>query len=649
MNVPPTCCTKSRSSRSITSTTIITFLILLSTNLIHSTNAILPTAAIDVKINDSSSSYTLLASQGNFAPYLPMTPTDNPITRPMFPPQNDPLLCSDISSLSTTDNSNKKENTSPFVYIVPRGSCTFEHKALVAQLYGAAGIIIYGTLSSRYGYNATTHTIDYPLEYYDYDCSIQKGGGKVNIPKNKLIGFDDNDNNSNNNSNEKKPYDQGNDKLLSGTKESGNLCALYSDNNQFEQSCPSQKCLLTGNQTTTTTSTTTTTTTTTTPTMEACCAWDTHIFLYKDDSMSDPKTGQEYQPITIPSFYITMEEADQLINSMNTYNQNVSLIMYSRYYPKYNLSTVIIWAVGVFVAAIASYLSASEIRHVRKDVEKKVLTDHYDNNNSNNNNNGAGGAVSMRGYERVSNQGESGSNDSQSFRRAIAPEETLELTASHAIFFIVFSTAGLLTLFFFKIYNIVKVFYAFGCSGAIMQVIVLPIYYYMAKKMNFRDRVVFTQADIGQVTIIDAVAIVTSYGLGAVWIYIAFAYRHAETIPFFWIMQNIMGACMCIMFLQTMKLNSIKVASILLTAAFVYDIFFVFVTPYLTKGGKSIMVDVATSGGPPKADPSWCEKYPDGPECQGGGKFKFLNLYFLSLTFYLESITNLHVLAFVIV
>ncbi len=619
MNFPPTCCTKSRSSWSITNTTIITFLILLSTNL-KSTNAILPTAAIDVKINnsDSSSSYTLLASQGNFAPYLPMTPSDNPITRPIFPPLSDPLLCSDISSLSTTDNSNKNENT-PFVYIVPRGSCTFEHKALVAQLYGAAGIIIYGTLSSRYGYNTTTHTIDYPLEYYDYDCSIQKGGGIVNIPKNKLIGFDDDNNNSNN---EKKPYDQGNDKLLSGTKDSGNLCALYSDN-QFEQNCPSQKCLLTGNQTTTTTKTT----------MEACCAWDTHIFLYKDDSMSDPKSGQEYQPITIPSFYITMEEADQLINSMNTYNQNVSLIMYTRYYPKYNLSTVVIWAVGVFVAAIASYLSASEIRLVRKDVEMKVLTDHYNNSN----NNGGGGAVSMRGYERVSNQGESGTNDSQSFRRAIAPEETLELTAAHAIFFIVFSTCGLLTLFFFKIYSVVKVFYAFGCSGAIMQVIVLPLYYYMAKKMNFRDRVILTQADIGQVTIIDALAIVTSYGLGTVWIYMAFAYRHSETIPFFWIMQNIMGACMCIMFLQTMKLNSIKVASILLTAAFFYDIFFVFVTPYLTKGGKSIMVDVATSGGPPKADPSWCEKYPDGPECQGGGKF--LNLFVI--TFYLESNSKL--------
>jgi len=36
------------------------------------------------------------------------------------------------------------------------------------------------------------------------------------------------------------------------------------------------------------------------------------------------------------------------------------------------------------------------------------------------------------------------------------------------------------------------------------------------------------------------------------------------------------------------------------------------------------MVDVATSGGPPTADPSWCEKYPDGPECQGGDPLPML-------------------------
>jgi hypothetical protein len=63
---------------------------------------------------------------------------------------------------------------------------------------------------------------------------------------------------------------------------------------------------------------------------------------------------------------------------------------------------------------------------------------------------------------------------------------------------------------------------------------------------------------------------------------------------------------MCVLFLQVIKMNSLKVAAALLIVAFFYDIFFVFLSPYIFS--KSVMIDVATSGGPPTADPLWCEK-----------------------------------------
>jgi signal peptide peptidase-like protein 2B len=140
------------------------------------------------------------------------------------------------------------------------------------------------------------------------------------------------------------------------------------------------------------------------------------------------------------------------------------------------------------------------------------------------------------------------------------------------------------------------------------------------------DRVACTTSflDIGTVTILQMVASLVSYAIGATWLYMALTFLHPDENTFFWVMQDVFGACMCIMFLSTMRLNSIKVATTLLIAAFVYDIFFVFVTPYLTKGGKSIMVDVATSGGPPKADPSWCEKYPHDHDCRGGDPLPML-------------------------
>jgi signal peptide peptidase-like protein 2B len=113
-----------------------------------------------------------------------------------------------------------------------------------------------------------------------------------------------------------------------------------------------------------------------------------------------------------------------------------------------------------------------------------------------------------------------------------------------------------------------------------------------------------------------------AYLIALAWLVIAFTDRNAEARTFFWITQNIFGSCMCIMFLKTIRLNSIEVASILLVVAFFYDIFFVFITPYIFK--KSIMITVATSGGPPTADASWCEKYPDDANCQGGNPLPML-------------------------
>jgi hypothetical protein len=63
--------------------------------------------------------------------------------------------------------------------------------------------------------------------------------------------------------------------------------------------------------------------------------------------------------------------------------------------------------------------------------------------------------------------------------------------------------------------------------------------------------------------------------------------HHIQSNTFFWITQNVMGACMCIMFLSIIKLNSIRVASILLVVAFAYDIFFVFITPSSSRASQS--------------------------------------------------------------
>ncbi|KAM6351317.1 signal peptide peptidase-like 2A isoform 6-T7 [Alca torda] len=60
-----------------------------------------------------------------------------------------------------------------------------------------------------------------------------------------------------------------------------------------------------------------------------------------------------------------------------------------------------------------------------------------------------------------------------------------------------------------------------------------------------------------------------------------------------WILQNILGVAFCLNFIKTLKMPNFKSCVILLGLLLLYDVFFVFITPFITKNGASIMVEVA--------------------------------------------------------
>ncbi|XP_069013895.1 signal peptide peptidase-like 2 isoform X1 [Embiotoca jacksoni] len=60
-----------------------------------------------------------------------------------------------------------------------------------------------------------------------------------------------------------------------------------------------------------------------------------------------------------------------------------------------------------------------------------------------------------------------------------------------------------------------------------------------------------------------------------------------------WVLQDALGIAFCLYMLKTVRLTTFKACTLLLTVLFVYDVFFVFVTPFITKSGESIMVEVA--------------------------------------------------------
>ncbi|KAL3775884.1 hypothetical protein ACHAWO_012902 [Cyclotella atomus] len=591
-------------------------------------HAILPTAIVEIN------NIQLLASQASFGiPPLSYENRHSATWTVALPPSDDELLCND----SSNNNRAMQQSGQGVVMLAPRGTCSFQRKALNAQKSGASALIIYGTLSSRYGYNSTMNSMEWPADKYDYDCHL----GSASIPSSEYMSkFDFGSG-----------YNPQNDVYLSGRHEE-NLCLKYADSEDMDGSCVSNKCLLTGQNTTEGSITN----------YQACCAWDLHVWLFSDSTMKDEEL------VSIPAVYITMEEADVLLDMVRgaaDVGNVVTLSVYERYVPKYNFSAVLIWAFGVFVAWIASYISSGEYRRVWKRIKMQRSLE-----GANISNDDGGGNVSGnvgRSPGRTSSSVMS-SEERGVYRAPVEQQEqttrivsrhassgtsedpdSVELTAQHALGFIVMASTSLLVLFFFKIYNVVKIVYAFGCSGALVQIVIHPGLWWLFAKLKWEKPLQYVdwlteekvnraaanggwkgQAMVclweftGPIAPVDLVAVAISYGIGAVWLYVAFSIPHPDTIAFYWIMQDIFGTCMCILFLSTIKLNSIKVAAILLIVAFFYDIFFVFVTPLLTKHGESIMVNVATTGGPPKADPSWCEKYPHDADCKGGDPLPML-------------------------
>jgi len=525
--------------------------------------------------------------------------------------------------------------------------------------------------SNNDAYTRDDYTIDdvkWPIDKQDYDCD----NGQAFIPSDVFT-------NKLNFITSPGGYDDTNDDYLIGNSEN-NMCVKYAAADEtFVSACESQRCLITGKNVTDGGSDGNIK-------YEACCAWDFAIWLYQDTTL----TADEIKEVTIPAVYITMQQAMEFLDLMNGVSSNndggddgndynngdpIVLSMYARDRPSVNSSAIIIWALGVFVAWLASYLSSSDYRSYAKAIRMKSHLVAR-----------AGGVAAVaataaggQGGENVerpppspsqsrerSTTATAASPPSESGERTIyrdddedaaeavitnrnvqpqhyQEEESLELDASHAIFFIVLASTSLLVLFFFKIFNVVKIFYAFGCSGAFAQVVLYPLLTRVFRKLRWKSPMrpmeclseenatraalnggckgkilMCLYSFFGPITLLDVMANTIAYAVGGTWLYIAFTVLHPGSNVFYWIVQDVFGACMCITFLGTIKINAIRVAAILLTVAFFYDIFFVFVTPLLTKHGESIMVNVATSGGPPKADPSWCEKYPSSTECKGG-------------------------------
>jgi len=164
-------------------------------------------------------------------------------------------------------------------------------------------------------------------------------------------------------------------------------------------------------------------------------------------------------------------------------------------------------------------------------------------------------------------------------------EDVLELSRELAWAFFFVGSLVLTLLYYFMRYIVYVVIGAFclGSFGAVTVLgsAVLPYNFPMLQK-----QIVSLPLDV-PIMLSDVLAASVGLSLVGGWLVL----RHT---PSGWFFQDALGSSVLCMMQRTLKLPSMKIATLLLTLMFLYDIFWVFISPLLFQ--KSVMVHVATGG-----------------------------------------------------
>lgn len=169
---------------------------------------------------------------------------------------------------------------------------------------------------------------------------------------------------------------------------------------------------------------------------------------------------------------------------------------------------------------------------------------------------------------------------------APAQEEVLEIDQKIAIGWCIGGSVVLMVLFFFMKYVVYVIFVAFCVGGAscIAQIVNSWLqYYFPSTKLG-----ACSVPGFGRVLRAEVMSLVPAVLLVAGWL----VYRDHS---YGWIFQDTIGAGFLCMIQRTLRLPNLWVASVLLTAMFFFDIFWVFISPLIFK--SSVMVTVAKGGG----------------------------------------------------
>ncbi|XP_008800996.1 signal peptide peptidase-like 2 isoform X2 [Phoenix dactylifera] len=175
-------------------------------------------------------------------------------------------------------------------------------------------------------------------------------------------------------------------------------------------------------------------------------------------------------------------------------------------------------------------------------------------------------------------------------RKEDSEKEFVELSTTGAIVFVVAASTFLVLLFFFMSSWFIWLLIVLFCIGSTegMHVCMVTL---ISRILKGCGRMTISLPILGEVSILSILVLPFCMAFAISW-------AVNRNSPHAWIGQDVLGICLMITVLQVARLPNIKVASALLTSAFFYDIFWVFLSPLIFH--KSVMIAVArgdNSGG----------------------------------------------------
>ncbi|KAL6970846.1 Signal peptide peptidase-like 3 [Sarracenia purpurea var. burkii] len=253
--------------------------------------------------------------------------------------------------------------------------------------------------------------------------------------------------------------------------------------------------------------------------------------------------------ITIPVVMIS-RSGGEAINKSMTSGKKVELKLYSPNRPIVDFSVVFLWLMAVGTIVCASLWS--EFTSIEQNDER---------------------------YNELSPKESANAKTVQDD----AEKEVLDITAKSAIIFVLTASTFLVLLYLFMSSWFVWVLIVLFCIGGIegMHACIVSLVLRICgncgqKKLNLPL--------LGEVSVLSLVVLLLCLAFAVVWA----VNRKAS---YSWVGQDILGICLMITVLQLARLPNIKVATVLLCCAFLYDIFWVFLSPLIFH--DSVMIAVA--------------------------------------------------------